>query len=152
MNVPPVDRSPGSLALSQRERAVEAAWIARFNFRLGALAWSLVGRHSDATVFQFNTHALFSRVLENPAQFPETAGYRNTTGYCQAYNEWMLPDNTTNPGIQAELTKFDGTSTMAYTMPFCGIPLDAYFWLNSLHPTCPMHNFMASQIVQLLKS
>ena len=85
MSVPPIDRSPSGLLLSQTARDAEARWIGVFNFRLGALAWSLAERHPDATVFQFDTNTLFSRVLNDPQQFPETAGYLNTTQYCNAY-------------------------------------------------------------------
>ena len=45
-----------------------------------------------------------------------------------------------------------GTPTMAYLDPSCEIQVNEYFWLNDLHPTYPIHNFMASQIVQLLQS
>ena len=43
-----------------------------------------------------------------------------------------------------------GTPTLSYLDPSCGIPVDQYLWLNDLHPTYPMHNLIASRIVQQL--
>ncbi len=43
-----------------------------------------------------------------------------------------------------------GTPTMSYLEPSCGIPVDQYTWLNDLHPTYPIHNLIASRIVQQL--
>lgn len=39
---------------------------------------------------------------------------------------------------------------MNYFDPSCGIPVNEYLWLNDLHPTYPIHNLIASQIVQEL--
>lgn len=150
MNVPPVDRTPGSLDLSSSDRAYEAGYVGAFNFRLGALVYNLALRHPDTTVFSFDTNYLFTRVIDDPSQFQETAGYRNTTDYCEAYLEWVLSDYTNGSTLQAELTTISGTSTLTYLDPSCGVPVNQYLWLNNLHPTYPMHNFIASQIVQLL--
>lgn len=32
----------------------------------------------------------------------------------------------------------------------CGVPVDQYFWLNSLHPTGPIHEVVAEQVAKLL--
>lgn len=152
MNVPPVDRTPGSQVLSASDRTIEANYIGRFNFRLGAMAWSLALRHPDTTVFQLDTNYLFTRVLDNSAQFPETVGYLNTTNYCAAYMEWVLSGYTNGTNLHAELIDISGTPTLTYFDPSCGIPVDEYLWLNGLHPTFPMHNFIASQIVKLLQA
>ena len=152
MNVPPIDRAPISLNFGVAQRQDLASWIARFNFRLGALASNLAKRDPDATVFQFNTEDLFSRVLDNPRQFPETAGYQNTTDYCVAYQRWALPPLQAERRTFIRLTCISGTPEFDYFDPACGIPVQEYFWLNTLHPTYPMHNFMGSQIAQLLQS
>ncbi|KAK0517474.1 hypothetical protein JMJ35_000629 [Cladonia borealis] len=132
LNVPPVDRSPGTLETSSSSQAAEAAYIATFNFRLGALVYNLGTRNPDTTLFLFDTNWLFTRVLDDPQQFVETAGYLNTTSYCPAYAH--------------------GTTTLTYFDPTCGVPINAYFWLNTLHPTYPMHNFLGSQITQFITS
>lgn len=152
LNVPPIDRTPGSRILSPANRTAEAGYIGRFNFRHGALAWSLAGKHPDTTVFQLDTNYLFTRVIEDPTQFPETAGYRNTTNDCAAYTEWVVSDFADEPDLQTELIDVSGTPTLTFFAPSCGVPVDEYLWLNGLHPTYPMHNFIASQAVKLLES
>lgn len=32
----------------------------------------------------------------------------------------------------------------------CGVPVDEYFWLNSLHPTYPVHDVVAEQVAAAL--
>ena len=85
MNVPPVDRTPGSLILSPADRGLLAGYIGEFNFRLGLLVYYLGLRHPDTTSVYYDTNWLFTRVIDNPAQFAETSGYRNTTNDCAAY-------------------------------------------------------------------
>ena len=130
----------------------EAGYIGTFNFRLGALVYNLCLRHPDATSWLFDTNFLFTKVLDNPAQFSETAQYKNTTNFCQAYAEWVSFGYTDGPSFQVELTNSSATTGTTFFIPACGINLNEYLWLNTLHPTYPMHNFMASQIVQLLSA
>ena len=85
--VPPVDRSPGTLELSADRQAAEAQFIGDFNFRLGALVYNLAVRHPDSTSFLFDTNFLFTVAIDNPGSFQETAQYKNTTGYCTAYEK-----------------------------------------------------------------
>ncbi len=89
LNVPPVDRAPATLALSSSTQASVAGYIAEFNFRLGALVYNLGTHYPDTTAFYFDTNWLFTLVLDNPASFRETSGYRNTTDYCAAYQKYV---------------------------------------------------------------
>lgn len=73
--------------MSSSDRAAQAAFIGAFNFRLGALVYNVALRYPDTTLFTFDTNFLFTRVLDNAAQFPETAGYLNTTEHCPAYEK-----------------------------------------------------------------
>jgi hypothetical protein len=36
-----------------------------------------------------------------------------------------------------------GTPTDDYFDPSCGVPVNQYFWLNSLHPRTPVHDVIA---------
>ena len=45
-----------------------------------------------------------------------------------------------------------GTPTLTYLDPSCGVAVNDYLWLNDLHPTYPMHNLIAAQIVQQITS
>jgi len=85
MNVPPVDRSPGSLILSPADRASLAGYISEYNFRLGLLVYYLGHRHPDTTIVFYDTNWVFTRVINDPTQFTETSAYRNTTSYCSTY-------------------------------------------------------------------
>ncbi|KAI5241356.1 hypothetical protein E4T42_08016 [Aureobasidium subglaciale] len=131
MNVPPVDLSPLTQAAGPSSQAIEAADIADWNHRITTLSKSLSQKYTDTTNFLFDTHKVFSRVIEHPCAYPQTCAYQNTTAYCQAYE-----NGTPSP------TSFD---------PGCGISVDKYLWLNSLHPTFRMHDAIASQIVKLIK-
>lgn len=132
LNVPPVDRSPLITAQGASAEASEKADIADFNSRIVALGKNLTKTYADAKVFQFDTNAIFTKVLNNPASYPQTAAYKNTTGYCPSYE--------------------NGTPTWYTLDAECGIPVDEYFWLNTLHPTFRMHNATASAIAQQLSA
>ncbi|KAI5266786.1 hypothetical protein E4T47_08217 [Aureobasidium subglaciale] len=131
MNVPPVDLSPLTQAAGPSSQAIEAADIADWNHRITTLSKSLSQKYTDTTSFLFDTHKVFSRVIEHPCAYPQTCAYQNTTAYCQAYE--------------------NGTPSPTYFDPGCGISVDKYLWLNSLHPTFRMHDAFASQIVKLIK-
>lgn len=131
LNVPPVNRSPLTTAQGANASALEATDIAYFNSQIQVLASNLTTAHADATTFVFDTNTLFNEVLDDPQRFPETALYRNTTTYCAAYA--------------------NGTPTEDYFNATCGIPVNQYFWLNSLHPTYPMMDRLANNITQELR-
>lgn len=126
ISVPPVDRSPLTTAQGPNASALERAAIATFNTQIKSLASNLTRTHPQAATFLFDANTLFSTVLDNPQTYPETAGYKNTTEYCFAYE--------------------NGTATMTQLNASCVYPVNEYFWLNSLHPTYPMHNLTAKEI------
>ena len=130
LNVPPVQRSPLTTAQGSDASALEAEAIAIFNAGLATMAQNLQQNASASktriSVNVFDAYTLFNEVLDNPKAFPQTAGYVNTTDYCPAYE--------------------NGTSALTTFDPSCVAPLDAYFWLNTLHPTFPMHDLLASEI------
>ena len=130
LNVPPVERSPLAQANDVPSQALEASAIEDFNDRVATLAASFQYTYRDTTVFQFNAHRVFNQVLSNPAAYPQTAGYKNTTAYCDAYA--------------------NGTPAWDSFNATCGVPVNQYFWLNSLHPTYPMHDVVAKEVVALL--
>jgi len=132
LNVPPVDRSPLTQAEGATAAAEEAADLAAFNSHVTNLATTLKKTLTDTNVFTFDTNSLFTKVLDKPASFPQTAIYKNTTNFCVAYENGTPAENT-----------FDAS---------CGVPVNEYFWLNSLHPTYPMHNVLAQEVSLLLES
>ena len=87
MNVPPIDRAPGSADLSETDRADQAAYIGLFNFYLKYLAINLTSDFSDTTVFQFDTNWLFTLAINNPDSFAETSAFQDSTSFCEAYQQ-----------------------------------------------------------------
>jgi phospholipase/lecithinase/hemolysin len=130
LNVPPIDLSPLTKTAGPTSQALEAAAIKDWNTRLSSLSTSLAKRHTDATCFIFDTHRVFKRIMEHPCAYPQTCAYRNTTGFCKAYE--------------------NGTTTVDYFDAACGVSVDEYLWLNSLHPTFRLHEVVAAQIVKLI--
>jgi len=133
LNVPPVDRSPLSLANSVTDQAIEKADIASWNDALISLAKSIKTDKPDVNVFTIDTNKYFTEVLDNPKSFPQTALYKNTTNYCDAYANGTPTDDYLNATA-------------------CGIPVNQYFWLNTLHPTYPMHDVLAQQVALQLQA
>ena len=87
LNVPAVHRSPLTMNSNESSTIVELQRkaITDFNLKIRNMATSLVERHKDATAFVFDTFTLFNEVLDDPSSHDETAVYRNTTDFCQAY-------------------------------------------------------------------
>ncbi|KAF2193797.1 carbohydrate esterase family 16 protein [Zopfia rhizophila CBS 207.26] len=133
LNVPPVHISP--LGLSQGNQSVEAEGvaIADWNKRVGKLSQKLKSKHEDVgEVFVHDTYQVYWDAIKDPKSFAQTSGLKNTTGYCEAYQ--------------------NGTPTWYTLIESCGIPVNEYFWLNNLHPTFPIHNATAASVVQYLKN
>lgn len=132
LNVPPVDRSPLTVSGGTYSTTTEKADIADFNARIVSMVANLTRVHPDSTSFIFDTNALFTQVLDNPKSTPQTSGYKNTTNYCTDY--------------------MNGTPAWDTLDADCGIPVNQYFWLNTLHPTYPVHNATAAAIAKQLAS
>ena len=130
LNVPPVNLAPFTTSQGASAISAEGAAIEGFNNRISNLAYSVEYTYTDSTVFQFDTHSLFNQVLDYPAAYSQTAGYKNTTAFCAAYK--------------------NGTPALNTFDPSCGIPVDQYFWLNNLHPTYHIQDVMAQLIAQEL--
>jgi len=132
LNVPPVQRAPLTTAQGAAAIALEKADLADFNTRIANLTSSLKKSHTDTNIFAFDTNSLFNKVLDNPKSFPQTSLYKNTTDFCAAYQNGTPAQNTFNTS--------------------CGVPVNEYFWLNTLHPTYPVHDALAQEVSLLLKS
>lgn len=87
LNVPPVDRAPLTNVQSAANQAAEKADILAWNKLLISLAHELKDQFKDINVFTVDSNEIFTRVLDHPASNPLTAGYRNTTDYCVAYEK-----------------------------------------------------------------
>ena len=59
--------------------------IVAWNNALMKMARSVKTANPDVNIFTVDTFKFFTQVLENPASYPQTALYKNVTGYCTAY-------------------------------------------------------------------
>ena len=87
INVPPVDQSPLTAEQGADSQALEATAIESFNSRINDLASEVQAADEGAGVMQFDSAAVFAEVLADPTSHAETAGYKNTTEYCEDYQK-----------------------------------------------------------------
>ena len=126
--MPPIDRGP---YVPKSDAAIEAPDINDFNYRMTVLFDDFTKHHPNVSATLFSTNDLFSKVIDNPGAFPQTAIYKNTTGSCKAYEQGDVP-------------------RMDYFNTTCQYPVNQYFWLNGLHPTYPIHEALAAQVADAL--
>lgn len=139
LNVPPVDRAPmnalNALAAGKSAEAVakkEAGLILDWNKKLVDMVSNFSKTYPGATVFSFDTHTFYGKILDDPKSFEATKGIRNTTEFCAAYREHR-----------------DELKLETY-IPECGVGVHKYFWVDQLHPTVPVHNATAAEVAKLL--
>ncbi|CAK7231591.1 hypothetical protein SBRCBS47491_007985 [Sporothrix bragantina] len=132
LTVPPIERCPMMLADSDLARTAQKADIATFNGLVrNQLAAGLKAEHGDkVNVWVVDTQIPFNAVLDNVAAYPQTAGLKNTTAFCDAYGNGNLKPDT--------------------FIKSCGVPVNEYFWLNNLHPTYPIHDVVAEEVAKAL--
>jgi len=87
VDVPPVDRSPLVLANTPEQQAIEHAALLRWNGLLATMAKAVKKDLTGVNVFTASAWDVFTQVLDNPASYVETAGYKNVTAYCNAYQK-----------------------------------------------------------------
>ncbi|KAI0139143.1 carbohydrate esterase family 16 protein [Hypoxylon sp. NC0597] len=127
INVPPVDRSPLTVGQGKASVEMEKAAIADWNKRVVDTAAALKSNHTDeVNVWVYDSNRSFGEVLDKPSTYEQTAGLKNTTGYCSAYQNGTPEENTLTPS--------------------CGVAVNEYFWLNNLHPTYPIHDVVAKGV------
>ncbi|KAI4200958.1 MAG: hypothetical protein LQ346_002284, partial [Caloplaca aetnensis] len=86
--LPPIDRGP---YVDNEDEKVEGPAINDFNYRMTVLFNGFTKAHNDVSVLLFNTNMLFSKAIDDPSNYPQTAIYKNTTGSCKAYESGEVP-------------------------------------------------------------
>ncbi|KAF8915393.1 hypothetical protein CPB85DRAFT_1432997 [Mucidula mucida] len=76
-NVPPIDRSPLMLAQSASAQASENTVIQDFNAKLTTRANNLESTHAGVNTFIWDSHAIFTRILDSPT----TYGFKDATSF-----------------------------------------------------------------------
>ena len=84
MNLPPLDRTPGS-------KNNITALVNSFNTIHAKHADAFQAEHSDATVLQFDVNAVLNNMLDNYKGY----GFKNITNFCPGFDQ---PDIRTDPG------------------------------------------------------
>lgn len=87
LNVPPTNRSPLLIGEGKENQELARVDILAFNGLIESLAADLKDRYKEVNVWVINTYDVFGEVLDEPATYPQTGGYKNTTGYCTAYQK-----------------------------------------------------------------
>lgn len=89
LSTPPVNLAPLTLNNGDGGYAKEAEGkvILDWNARLSKLAASFQASHKGVTYFVHDTWGLYSKVIASPKSYPQTAGYKNVTAFCTAYEK-----------------------------------------------------------------
>lgn len=128
VNIPPMNRAPGN-----EDPLLASHFVYDFNHMMMEMKNDFQNRNQDADVRLFDANRFFARILDDPVDYPQiTSLIRNTTDWCLGYNDMWGP---TTPEIDT-------------FVPECGVPVNAYFWLNSLHPGYAVHNATAYAMVR----
>jgi hypothetical protein len=85
--------------LSNAAQAIplEEKGIAYWNSQVVALSNELQTSHSGVTTTVFSTNEVFSRILDNPAVFAQTAVVKDTKDFCAGYSRYTLQTDSAKP-------------------------------------------------------
>jgi phospholipase/lecithinase/hemolysin len=143
------------MELQSTGHAIQASDIDDWARHLGIMTQNLRANHPDATVIEFSTYKLFDSILSNPKAYKQTAKLQNMTDFCNAYSGYVVIQATILPilmYVHADININSGTLSGNTLIASCRIPADEYFWLNSLHPTFPVHQALAAEVSLVLKN
>lgn len=88
LSVPPVNLAPITLVNGNWSIEHEGAAIAAWNEKLANMTAAFNARHKNTTkTFIHDTHGVYEAALKDPKVFPQTAGVKNTTTWCKAYEK-----------------------------------------------------------------
>jgi phospholipase/lecithinase/hemolysin len=86
INVPPLDRTPLIVPQGATAVSLSKADVAAWNQKVVDLAKTLKTK-SNTSVWVYDSNKSFGEVMDNPASHSQSAGLKNTTGYCEAYQK-----------------------------------------------------------------
>ncbi|KII86056.1 carbohydrate esterase family 16 protein [Plicaturopsis crispa FD-325 SS-3] len=90
INVPPVDRSPLTIANGASDAALEKTVIDGFNAKLAPKIKAFAANYTDAKTWLYDSHAEFTKILDSPT----TYGFADATSYGGENDFWA---NTLHP-------------------------------------------------------
>ena len=65
---------------------LEEKAVIEWNQDLANMSQTLHNKHLDATSFVFSTYDVYTKALDDPKVFPQTAELKDATGFCGAYS------------------------------------------------------------------
>jgi len=123
-NVVPFDRALAGITQGPRLQAKLAESIVEFNNQLSAKADAYCASKTDIICSVYDTHLLFSYVMDNFRDF----GFATPDGVCKSYA--ARSGCTVDPAVD----------------PKCLGPVSAYVWKDGLHPTFAADKLWASGV------
>lgn len=89
LSAPPVNLAPLTLANGDYAIENEGKMLELWNTKLKNMTSAFSKRHTSNTpkIFVHDTYTLFKNVISNPKSYEQTAGLKNVTGYCTAYEK-----------------------------------------------------------------
>ncbi|KAI4167424.1 MAG: hypothetical protein LQ343_007219 [Gyalolechia ehrenbergii] len=110
-----------------------------YNSRFPSLVADFQSSHPEATVFWYDTHALFTSLQCRPETLSEYT------------EEYRLPGRVTNLTQSCKYYTKKGLDYLGsddYRDERCGGSVGSYFWLNGLHVTWSVHKILAGRIAE----
>jgi hypothetical protein len=88
LSVPPVNLAPLTLEKDAWSVETEGKAITVWNEKLKNMTAAFDSRHKGTTkTFIHDTYGVYSAAIKDPKAFPQTAGLKNTTTWCKAYEK-----------------------------------------------------------------
>lgn len=155
LNVPAINRSPLTIGQGQQAIDLETQALAIYNKKVEQRVKALKNTHKDVWAQVFNSKKVFDKILDKPKSY----GLKNTTSYCDSYAKYAphlfsrlmfyISRQKYNFADQGLLNN-SGTPAQDTFYTECLVPVNQYFWLNSLHPTYPVHKAVAQELAKTL--
>lgn len=125
MNLPPLDRTPGNVLKSTP--LPNATMIDWWDTALLSHTSTFKQANPKAEAFVFDVNTFLNGVLDSPGRY----GIVNSTGYCAAYDQPFINEDSESYGC---------------------LPLDKYFWFNTGHLTSHVHEILAGEVAKFLEN
>lgn len=129
INIPPLDKSPNAVTQGSHLKEYADA-IRQWNSLLSNALSSFSSNCIDCSVFYYDVNAFMNNLIK-----PDSAaqvGIKETKPvYCEAYSTLANQPNAVSSD--------------------CAYGVREYYWLNIVHPTWPVMNQIAQDIVKFIK-
>ncbi|KAL2833472.1 hypothetical protein BJY01DRAFT_253522 [Aspergillus pseudoustus] len=130
LSVPPMWRFPSNTENPDVDLRKLQIAVEDYNRKLKRMAREIDHNLPYSTVYYYDIPPLLNAVIDDPSQFAETAVYKNTTGWCSAYNT-----NIPRPDYKSSKCEYSAIE---------------YLFIDGAHPTQPFHDLLAKELSVML--